>query len=72
LLPGSRWWTRVHVRTTSPIVVRRYQLHPDFVFEHMRRWIDLNVHGPPQGDSHRRTVRRRGSVIIFDVSLLPD
>ena len=28
----------------------------DLVFEHVRRRIDLDVHGPPQGDPHRRAV----------------
>jgi hypothetical protein len=47
----------VHVRAAAPAVVRSNQLEANFVFEHMRRRIDLDVHGPPQGDPHRRAHR---------------
>ena len=51
---------RVHVRAAAPAVVRGRQLQADLVFEHMRRRIDLDVHGPPQGDPHRRAVWGNG------------
>ncbi len=45
---------RVHVGTAAPAVVRGRQPQADLVFEHVRRRIDLDVQGPPQGDPHRR------------------
>ncbi len=50
---------RVHVRTAAPAVARRQEPQADLVLEHVRRRIDLCVQGPPQGDPHRRAVRRR-------------
>src|SRR5205807_6886687 len=57
----------VHVRTAAPAVVRGRQLEANLVFEHMWQRIDLDVHGPPQGDPNRRAVWRRGSLIMHDV-----
>jgi hypothetical protein len=58
---------RVHVGTAAPAIVGGRQLQADLVFEHMRRRIDLDVHGTPQGDTHRRAVCHRGSLITHDV-----
>ena len=52
----------VHVRALAPPVVGGHQLQADLVVEHMRRRVDLDVHGPPQGDPHGRAVRCRRAV----------
>jgi hypothetical protein len=62
--PGE---VRVHVGAAVPVLVRSRQPQPNFVFEHVRRRVDLDVHRPPQGDPHRRAVWRRGSLIMHDV-----
>jgi hypothetical protein len=59
---------RVHVRTLTPIFVRRRQPQANLVLEHMRRWIDLDVDGPPQGNPHCRTVGRRVSLGMVSFS----
>lgn len=48
----------VHVGTATPAFVRGREPKANLVFEHLRRRIDLNVHGPPQGGPHRRAVWR--------------
>ena len=60
---------RVHVRTATPAFVGGRQPQANLVFKHMRRRIDLDVHGPPQGDPHRRAVWSGGSHIMHAVSL---
>jgi hypothetical protein len=55
---------RVHVRAVAPPVFRVRQLETDFIFEHVGRRVDLDVHGPPQGHPHRYTVRRDGVLIV--------
>jgi hypothetical protein len=47
---------RVHVRAAAPAIVWGNQPEANFVLEHVRRRIELEVHGPPQGHSHRRAV----------------
>jgi hypothetical protein len=42
---------RAHVRTLPPAVVRARQPQADLVFKHMRRRIDLDVHGSPKSDA---------------------
>ena len=54
---------RVHVRALAPAFVRGDQPQPDLVFEHMRRRIDLDMQGPPQGDPHGSAVWR-GELLI--------
>src|SRR5438105_11531894 len=66
-LDDSGRGVRLHVRTAAPAVVRGRQLEANLVFEHMWQRIDLDVHGPPQGDPNRRAVWRRGSLIMHDV-----
>ena len=56
-----------HVRTATPAFVGGRQPQANLVFEHMRRRIDLDVHGPPQGDAHRRAVWGLGSLAMHDV-----
>lgn len=58
---------RAHVRTAAPSVLWSRNLQADFVFEHMRRRIDFQVQRPPQGDPHRRVVRRHYLLIRHDV-----
>ena len=53
---------RIHVRTLAPAFLRGRQLETDLVFEHMRRWVDLDVQGPPKSGPHGRAVWRRGSL----------
>ena len=53
--PGA---VRIHVRSLAPAVVGRGQPKADLVFEDVWRRIDLDVHGPPEGDAHRRSLRR--------------
>jgi len=60
---------RVHVWTAPPAFIRSRQLEANFVFEHMRRRVELDVHGPPQGHPHRRAVRRRRCFIMHPFSL---
>jgi len=57
---------RVHVRTLAPTIPRGDQSQADLVFKHMRRWIDLDVQGSPQGNPHCRAVGRRGSPIVHE------
>ena len=47
---------RAHIRTAAPSFVWSSQLEADFVFEHVRRRIDLDVQGPPQGNAYCRAV----------------
>jgi hypothetical protein len=58
---------RVHVRTVAPAIVRRRQPQANVVVQHMRRRIDLDVQGPPQGHAYRRAVRRRGSRVTLGI-----
>jgi hypothetical protein len=51
--PGTAGGIPVHVRAAAPAVVRGHQPQADLVVEHMRRRVDPEVHGPPQGDPHR-------------------
>jgi hypothetical protein len=44
---------RIHVRASTPTVVRGHQSQADLVLEHVGRRIDEKVHRPPQRDSHR-------------------
>jgi len=57
----------VHVRTATPAFVGGRQPQANLIFEHMRRRIDLDMHGPPQGDPHRCAVWRRHLLIMHDV-----
>src|ERR1043165_7664061 len=41
-----------HVRSTAPVPFRRDQLQSHFVFEHMRRFLDLNMQLPPHRYLH--------------------
>ena len=43
----------------------------DFVFEHVRRRIDLDVQRPPQGHPHRRAVWLRGSIVMHHLPCAP-
>jgi len=54
---------RVHVRAMAPPAFWGHQLETDFIFEHVRRRIDLDVRGPPQGHPHRCAVRRYAVLI---------
>jgi hypothetical protein len=47
----------------APAVVGGGQLQADLVLEHMGRRVDLDVHGSPEGDPHRRAVRGRGLLV---------
>jgi hypothetical protein len=60
----------VHIGAAAPIVVRRRQFEADFVLEHMRRRIHLNVQGAPPRDPHRCAVGRCGSVVLHDLLCL--
>lgn len=42
----------------------------DFVFEYMRRWIDLDVHSAPQGHPHRRGAGLCLSLLMHAVSVM--
>jgi hypothetical protein len=59
---------RIHVGPVAPVVVGLGDLQTDLVFEHMRRRIDLDVHGSPQGDPQRGAVRRHGQLVGYDLS----
>jgi hypothetical protein len=37
----------VHVRAAAPAVAGGRQPQADLVFEHVGRWVNLDVHGPP-------------------------
>jgi hypothetical protein len=50
---------RVHVRAEAPAFVGGCQPQANLVFEHVRRRIDLNMHGSPQSHPHRRAVESR-------------
>ena len=58
--PEAAGGLRVHVGTAAPAIARGRQAQAELVFEDMRRRIDLDVQGPPQGDPHGRAIRRRG------------
>src|SRR5580704_14691512 len=61
---------RIHVRPPAPVVVRSHQLEANFVFDNVRRRVDVNVHSAPQRDPHRRAVRRRrGLLILHDLRI---
>ena len=57
----------VHVRTLPPALLRGREPQPDFILEHMRRRVDVHMHGPPQGDPDRRAVGGCRFVIVHDV-----
>lgn len=73
--PEPAGGTRVHVRATAPVVAGGRQPQAGLVLEHMGRRVDLDVHGPPEGDPHGRAVGRPGLLVRHDVlslrSLLP-
>src|SRR5438876_2312 len=54
----------VHVRTATPAFLRTRQLQANLVFEHVRRRVDLDVHGPPKSDPHGRAVWCRSSLTL--------
>ena len=65
--PEAAGTVLVHVGPLAPTVVGAGQLQADLVFEYMRRRVDLDVHGPPQGDPYRRAFRCRDVLITHDV-----
>ena len=65
--PVSAGGVRVHVPAASPAVVGGCQPQADLVLEHMGRRVDLEVHGPPEGDPHRGAVRCRGLFVSHGV-----
>ncbi|HXO87495.1 MAG TPA: hypothetical protein VN885_02530 [Candidatus Acidoferrales bacterium] len=58
---------RIHVRTVAPAFVRSHEFETDFVFEHVRRQIYLDVEGPREGYSHCGIVRSCVSVVRHGV-----
>jgi hypothetical protein len=59
----------VHVPALAPVRVRVGQLQADLVGQHVRRRVDLDVHGPPQRDPHGGVVRP-GSRLVSHQELL--
>src|SRR6185437_14295122 len=57
---GEDW---VHVGPPAPVLIRCDQPQPDVIFENVGRGIDLHVQCTPQGDAHRRVIRRRCRVV---------
>src|SRR5262249_18598900 len=45
---------QLHAGTATPAFVGGREPQANLVFEHMRRRIDLDAHGPPQSDPHGR------------------
>jgi hypothetical protein len=43
---------RVHIGAAAPAIIRGDQPEADFITQHMRRGIDLDVQRPPQGYAH--------------------
>ena len=62
--------TRMHVGPVAPVAVGCGQLQADDVLEHVRRRVDLDVHRPPERDSHSGAVRLVGAPARHDA--LPD
>src|SRR6185437_15413028 len=54
---------RVHVRAQPPVRIGGDQPQPDVIFQNVGRGIDLCMQRAPQGDAHRRVVRRRCGVV---------
>jgi len=65
--PRAIW---VHVRAAAPAVIRIRQFEADLVFQHMRRRVDQHMQRPPEGDPHRRAVRRRCLIVSHNAPLL--
>src|SRR5690348_3877824 len=61
---GSR--ERAHVRPVLPTVVRSRELQADDILEYVRGRVDLQVQCAPQGDAHRRVVRRCCWMLMHD------
>ena len=66
--PEAARGARVHVRAAAPAFVGRRQREADRVLDQMRRQIELEVQGPPQGHPHRRAVRRRGRLFTHELA----
>jgi hypothetical protein len=54
---------RVHVLAIAPTLVGRRERETQFVFVHVRRRIDLNVHRTPQCGAHRSAVRSSNGIV---------
>jgi hypothetical protein len=48
---------RVHVRALPPTIIEGHEFKADFVFKHMWRRVNLNVHCTPQRHSHGCAIR---------------
>ncbi|GAA3369778.1 hypothetical protein GCM10017744_090860 [Streptomyces antimycoticus] len=50
--PEPAGGVRIRVGAAAPVVVGGRQPQADLVVEYVRRWVDLDMHRPPEGDPH--------------------